>query len=95
MLGRDVPRRGNSRESGETTIIEGLVGRLRKGEDEALAELFSIFRAKLRLRHFEDLNNIEAARVLGISDNVASNRYVRALQRLRQALSGIPGLSEP
>jgi RNA polymerase sigma-70 factor (ECF subfamily) len=37
----------------------------------------------LTLRHFEELSNKEAAHVLGISKTAASNRYVRALERLR------------
>ncbi|GIW97563.1 MAG: hypothetical protein KatS3mg111_0896 [Pirellulaceae bacterium] len=37
----------------------------------------------LMLRHFELLSNEEAAQVLGISPKAASNRYVRALERLR------------
>ena len=34
------------------------------------------------LRHFEELSNKEVADVLSISENAASNRYVRALDRL-------------
>ena len=44
------------------------------------------------LRHFEDLTNVEAATLLGISQNAASNRYVRALKRFREALAPFPGL---
>jgi RNA polymerase sigma-70 factor (ECF subfamily) len=38
------------------------------------------------------LSNEEVARVLGLSKSAASNRYVRALKRLKEALSSIPGL---
>lgn len=40
----------------------------------------------LALRHFEELKNNEIAELLGLSVAAASNRYVRALKRLREAL---------
>jgi len=48
-------------------------------------------REVLTLRHFEELSNGETARVLGIQKAAASNRYVRALEKLREVLSGMPG----
>ena len=48
-----------------------------------------IDREVLLLRHFEELSNKEAAVVLGIQENAASNRYVRALKRLREALAHV------
>jgi RNA polymerase sigma-70 factor (ECF subfamily) len=45
----------------------------------------------LALRHFEQLSNVETAEVLGIKPTAASNRYVRALERLKQILSQMPG----
>ncbi len=42
----------------------------------------------LALRHFEELSNLEVAEVLGLSPTAASNRYVRALQRLKKVLGG-------
>jgi RNA polymerase sigma-70 factor (ECF subfamily) len=59
---------------------------------EVLNVLDPIDREILTLRHFEELNNNETAEVLGISKTAASNRYVRALKRLKDALAGIPGL---
>lgn len=44
----------------------------------------------LALRHFEDLNNSEIAVVLNLSKSAASNRYIRALKRLKAELSQIP-----
>jgi RNA polymerase sigma-70 factor (ECF subfamily) len=41
----------------------------------------------LALRHFEDLSNDEVAEVLGLKKAAASNRYVRALKRLKDILS--------
>jgi hypothetical protein len=35
------------------------------------------------------------AQVLGLSKTAASNRYIRALERLRESLAGIPGLLAP
>jgi len=44
------------------------------------------------LRHFEELSNTEAAQVLGISPQAASNRHLRAMTRLKAILASIPGL---
>jgi RNA polymerase sigma-70 factor (ECF subfamily) len=46
----------------------------------------------LALRHFEQLSNGEAAQVLGLSETAASNRFVRALKRMKALLSSAPGL---
>jgi RNA polymerase sigma-70 factor (ECF subfamily) len=62
---------------------------------EALNALDPIDREVLALRHFEELSNAEAAEVLGIGKTAACNRYVRALRRLREALSGMPDLFDP
>jgi len=53
---------------------------------QAIAELGEMDREVLVLRHFEELSNNEVAEVLGITKAGASNRYVRALKRLRVAL---------
>lgn len=53
---------------------------------ESLGALDEIDREVLVLRHFEELSNGEVATVLGITPAGASNRYVRALKRLKQAL---------
>jgi RNA polymerase sigma-70 factor (ECF subfamily) len=58
---------------------------------EVLNAMDPIDREILTLRHFEELNNTETAQVLEISKTAASNRYVRALKRLKDALAGIPG----
>ena len=55
---------------------------------EALDELEPLDREILALRHFEELSNSEAAEALGLTKSAASNRYVRALKRLRQTLDG-------
>jgi RNA polymerase sigma-70 factor (ECF subfamily) len=48
----------------------------------------------LALRHFEMLTNDETAAVLGISKSAASNRYVRALKRLKEILAAVPGFGD-
>jgi RNA polymerase sigma-70 factor (ECF subfamily) len=51
-------------------------------------------REVLTLRHFEELSNGETAAVLGIQKAAASNRYVRALKRLKEVLASVPGFFE-
>jgi RNA polymerase sigma-70 factor (ECF subfamily) len=57
---------------------------------EALNRMEPLDREVLALRHFEMLTNAETAAVLGIKKSAASNRYVRALERLKDILSGLP-----
>ena len=61
---------------------------------EALNGMDPIDREVLALRHFEHLSNEETALVLGLTKSAASNRYIRALKRLKEILSSIPGLKE-
>jgi RNA polymerase sigma-70 factor (ECF subfamily) len=60
----------------------------------ALARLDSNDREVLVLRHFEELTNLETAAVLGLKPTAASNRYVRALKRLEEALAADVGDDE-
>jgi RNA polymerase sigma-70 factor (ECF subfamily) len=60
----------------------------------ALEGLEPLDREILTLRHFEELSNNEVAELLGLQKAAASNRYVRALARLREALARIPGFFE-
>jgi RNA polymerase sigma-70 factor (ECF subfamily) len=48
-------------------------------------------REALALRHFEQLTSAEAAQVLGIQERAAAKRYLRALERLRELMSEVPG----
>jgi RNA polymerase sigma-70 factor (ECF subfamily) len=57
---------------------------------EALNSMDPIDREVLALRHFELLSNGEVAQVLGLSKAAASNRYVRALKRMKEILSAVP-----
>ena len=59
---------------------------------ETLNLMDPIDREILVLRHFEELTNNEAAEVLGIKKAAASNRYIRALKRLKDTLASIPGM---
>jgi RNA polymerase sigma-70 factor (ECF subfamily) len=65
---------------------------LRLRVQDALNAMEPLDREVLALRHFEQLSNGETAQVLGIGETAASNRYVRALKRLRKALLSVPGL---
>src|SRR5580704_8999756 len=53
---------------------------------EALNCMDPIDREVVVLRHFEELNNVEAAQVLGIDIAAASKRYIRAIRRLKAVL---------
>jgi RNA polymerase sigma-70 factor (ECF subfamily) len=53
---------------------------------EALNSLEPLDREVLSLRHFEQLNNTEAAQELGLEPSAASKRYIRALARLQKIL---------
>ena len=58
---------------------------------EALDGMDPTDREVLALRHFEQLTSGEAAQFLGIQERAAAKRYLRALQRLKQILSEMPG----
>ena len=57
---------------------------------EALNSMDPIDREVLALRHFEQLSNGETAQVLGLSESAASNRFVRALMRLKEIMAQVP-----
>jgi RNA polymerase sigma-70 factor, ECF subfamily len=102
--GREVSLyRGALPEASSTALAAQLLGKLTspsqaamKAElkirvQEALNSMDAVDREVLTLRHFEHLSNAETALVLGIKESAACNRYVRALERLRGILSGMPG----
>ncbi len=62
---------------------------------EALNGMDPIDREVLALRHFEMLSNAETAEVLGLKKSAASNRYIRALERLKDILAGLPDFAGP
>src|SRR5271165_443872 len=90
-------------QANSVSLAEMLLGRLtsptraaRRAEMQLrLQELINgmepLDREVLALRHFEELSNGEVAHVLGLSKTAASNRYIRALGRLKEMLKGMPG----
>jgi RNA polymerase sigma-70 factor (ECF subfamily) len=58
---------------------------------DALNNMDPMDREVVVLRHFEELNNIETAAVLGIEPSAASKRYLRAIRRLKAILDQVPG----
>jgi RNA polymerase sigma-70 factor (ECF subfamily) len=58
---------------------------------DALNTMDAIDREVLTLRHFEMLSNAETAQVLELSHAAASNRYVRALKRMKKILEEARG----
>jgi RNA polymerase sigma-70 factor, ECF subfamily len=56
---------------------------------DALNSLDPVDREVISLRHFEQLNNQEAAQVLGLSESGASRRYAAALIRLKDLLAAL------
>ena len=59
--------------------------------NSALDKMDPIDQEIIALRHFEHLSNAEVAELLEIKRTAASNRYVRAIARLRDVLDVLPG----
>jgi RNA polymerase sigma-70 factor (ECF subfamily) len=55
--------------------------------EQAIGKMASLDQEIIAMRHFEDLTNLESAEALGISPTAASNRYVRAIARLKEILT--------
>jgi RNA polymerase sigma-70 factor (ECF subfamily) len=58
---------------------------------EALDLMDPIDRDVLTLRHFEHLTTAETAQELGITEEAAKKRHLRALKRLKEILTSMPG----
>lgn len=58
---------------------------------EALNAIDPTDREVLALRHFERLSTSETATVLGISEEATKKRHIRAVRRLKEVLSSMPG----
>ena len=71
--------------------VAAVRGEVKSRLAEALDGMDSMDREVLAMRHFEQLTNAEAAQVLGIQERAAAKRYLRALERLKQILSEMPG----
>jgi RNA polymerase sigma-70 factor (ECF subfamily) len=74
---------GNATTPSEVAMRAELQVRLQ----EALNSMSDVDREVLVLRHFEQLSNREAALALGIRESTASQRYARALLRLKDILT--------
>ncbi len=74
---------------GPMTAVSEIVARAERIErlEKTLNQMEPLDREVIALRHFEELSNIETAKVLGIETSAASKRYVRAMARLSQLLS--------
>jgi len=59
--------------------------------EQALNQMDPLDREVLALRHFEQLSNSECARVLDLKETTATKRYIRALRKLKEILSALPG----
>ena len=94
--------RGWTSDSTSSALSFHLLGHLTSPSQAALREELSnqlqvslqsmneIDREVLALRHFEQLSNKETAQILGISDQACSDRYMRALARLKNVLRILP-----
>ena len=58
---------------------------------EAVNALDPLDREVVALRHFEQLTRAETAEVLGISEEAAAKRYIRAIKKLEMILEAMPG----
>jgi RNA polymerase sigma-70 factor (ECF subfamily) len=95
--------RGTLPQATSVSLAELLLGRLtsptlaaRRAElqvrlQDVLNLMDPVDREVLTLCHFEELSNGEVAKVLGLTKSAASNRYIRALLRLKETLAGMPG----
>lgn len=81
------------RDPSATPAAAALRRELQRRFHDALDRLDEPDREILVLRHFEQLSNSEAARVLGLSDAAAGMRHLRALRKLHAVLGETPSLS--
>ena len=99
-VGREVPLDcGGAPATTSAGLAAQLVGADQRPSEIAMKlEMQSRFQAVLEgmdpldreiiaLRHFEQLSNAEAARVLDLQESAASKRDIRAMRRLKDAMS--------
>jgi len=102
--GREVSLyRGRSPEASSAALAAQLLGREARPSEaairaemkirlqEALNSMDPLDREVLALRHFEQLSLAETAQVLGLTESGACRRHLRALRRLKEILSSLPG----
>jgi RNA polymerase sigma-70 factor (ECF subfamily) len=103
-VGREISLyRGTLPETSSAALAAQLLGReprpseaairaeLKIRLQEALNSMDPLDREVLALRHFEQLTNAETALALGLQESAASKRYIRALKRLKEILTAMPG----
>lgn len=75
--------------AGPMTAVSEIVARAERIErlEATLNQMDPIDREVIALRHFEELSNVETARVLGIEQAAASKRYLRAMSRLGELMA--------
>lgn len=66
-------------------------GELKSHLEAALDRMDPEDREVIALRHFEDLSGPETAQLLRIGVEAARKRYLRALEKFREVLAGLPG----
>ena len=101
--GRDISINASSPDASSVCLAGHLLGQFSSAGNRAIrAEMQRVLidtvnsmeeidREIIMMRGFEELSNTEAAEALGLSPNGASNRYVRAMTRLKKELEAIPG----
>ena len=95
---RSIDQQDSEEQLGSGIIARQLVARLSSASSilqreelcqrlrDLLDRMEPVDREILVLRHFEHLTNVECAQILSLSTTAASNRYVRALERLRTVI---------
>lgn len=78
-----------------TPAAAALREELRRRFRDVIDRLDEADREIVVLRHFEQLSNAEAARVLGLSEPAAGMRHLRALRRLKAMLAESPSIGGP
>ncbi len=75
--------------AGPMTAVSEVVARAERIErlEATLNHMDPIDREVIALRHFEELSNVETAKVLGIEQPAASKRYIRAMARLGELMA--------
>lgn len=88
----DIGALAEALSDGLTSPSRALVAKeLKEHLVSALESLNENDREILALRHFEQLNTVESAQVLGISEGLASTRYGRALRKLMTVMKTSSG----
>jgi RNA polymerase sigma-70 factor (ECF subfamily) len=96
---------GSNRDSGQTSmalaahIVAQMTSPSRLVEraeqiailEKTLNEMNELDREVIALRHFEELSNLETAKILDIEPAAASKRYLRALKRLKEIMETAKG----